>query len=109
MSVWKCPVCGTFMQHRGRCWSCTKGHTFDMARSGYVNLLPANRKHAKNPGDNAVMMRARRKFLDAGHYAPLRNALEQAALRYGRAGGVLLDAGCVCKAGSAARRSRLRA
>ena len=37
----------------GKCWSCAQGHTFDMARSGYVNLLPANRKHAKNPGDNA--------------------------------------------------------
>lgn len=49
MSVWKCPVCGSFMQHRGRCWSCTKGHSFDMAKSGYVNLLPANRKHAKIP------------------------------------------------------------
>ena len=94
MSVWKCPVCGSFMQHRGRAWSCSQGHSFDMAKSGYVNLLPANRKHAKNPGDNAVMMRARKRFLDAGHYAPLLQALEQAAVRYGRAGGVLLDAGC---------------
>lgn len=94
MSVWKCPVCGASMQHRNRCWSCSKGHSFDMARSGYVNLLPSNRKHAKNPGDNAVMMRARRRFLDAGHYAPLLHTLEQAAARYGRAGGVLLDAGC---------------
>lgn len=94
MSVWKCPVCDAMMQHRGRCWSCLKGHTFDMAKSGYVNLLPANRKHAKNPGDNAVMMRARRRFLDGGYYDILRQALEKAVVRYGRAGGVLLDAGC---------------
>ena len=94
MSVWKCPVCGSFMQHRGKSWSCAQGHNFDMAKSGYVNLLPVNRKHAKNPGDNAVMMRARKNFLDAGHYALLLQALEQAAVRYGRAGGVLLDAGC---------------
>ena len=40
------------------------------------------------------MMRARKKFLDAGHYAPLLQALEKAAVQYGRAGGVLLDAGC---------------
>ena len=64
MSVWKCPVCGSFMQHRGKSWSCAQGHNFDMAKSGYVNLLPVNRKHAKNPGDNAVMMRARKNFLD---------------------------------------------
>lgn len=50
MSVWKCPVCGSFMQHRGKSWSCAQGHNFDMAKSGYVNLLPVNRKHAKNPG-----------------------------------------------------------
>mgnify|MGYP005977955521 CR=1 FL=1 len=80
MSVWKCPVCGSFMQHRGRAWSCSQGHSFDMAKSGYVNLLPANRKHAKNPGDNAVMMRARKRFLDAGHYAPLLQALEQSEI-----------------------------
>ena len=40
MSVWKCPVCGSFMQHRGKSWSCAQGHNFDMAKSGYVNLLP---------------------------------------------------------------------
>ena len=39
-------------------------------------------------------MRARKSFLDKGHYAPLRDALERAVLRYGRSGGVLLDAGC---------------
>ena len=77
MSVWKCPVCGSFMQHRGKSWSCAQGHNFDMAKSGYVNLLPVNRKHAKNPGDNAVMMRARKNFLDAGHYALLLQALDQ--------------------------------
>lgn len=76
----------------GKSLELSQGHSFDMAKSGYVNLLPANRKHAKNPGDNAVMMRARKRFLDAGHYAPLLQALEQAAVRYGRAGGVLLDA-----------------
>lgn len=81
MSVWKCPVCGSFMQHRGKSWSCAQGHNFDMAKSGYVNLLPVNRKHAKNPGDNAVMMRARKNFLDAGHYALLLQALEQADLQ----------------------------
>ncbi|MCD8219527.1 MAG: hypothetical protein LUC50_04055 [Ruminococcus sp.] len=94
MSIWKCPVCDACMQHRGRAWSCTKGHSFDMAKSGYVNLLPSNRKHTKNPGDNAVMMRARRTFFDAGYHAPLLEMLQQVAVRYGKAGGVLFDAGC---------------
>lgn len=94
MSVWKCPVCDGFMQHREHCWSCNKGHSFDVARSGYVNLLPVQRKRSKNPGDNPLMMRARRSFLDKGFYQPLRQSLEEIVLRYGNAGGVLLDAGC---------------
>ncbi|MCD7959264.1 MAG: methyltransferase domain-containing protein [Ruminococcus sp.] len=94
MSVWRCPVCGAGLRHLTNRLVCEKGHSFDMARSGYVNLLPPNRKHARNPGDNALMIRARRAFLDAGHYSILRDALTQTAIRYGKAGGVLLDAGC---------------
>ena len=94
MSVWQCPVCGTGLHHLERSWVCGKGHSFDTSRSGYVNLLPSNRKHTRNPGDNAVMIRARRAFLDAGYYHVLREALNQAAVRYGKAGGVFLDAGC---------------
>ncbi len=94
MSVWMCPVCGAGMRHLAQSYVCEKGHVFDTARSGYVNLLPSNRKRTRNPGDNAVMIRARRAFLDAGHYHVLHEALNQAAVRYGRAGGVLMDVGC---------------
>ncbi len=94
MSVWQCPLCGKFMQRRENAWQCASGHTFDIARSGYVNLLPVSRKRAKNHGDNAVMIEARRHFLEVGYYAPLRDKLGEIAVENATPEGVLLDAGC---------------
>ena len=45
-------------------WLCLTGHSFDRAAAGYVNLLPANRKHSKDPGDDKDMVAARAAFLD---------------------------------------------
>jgi len=52
---------------------CGNGHSFDVARQGYVNLMMG---HAR-PGtaDTAEMVTARQAFLAAGHYAPLADAL----------------------------------
>ena len=66
-----CPVCQTPITTTEDGGVCRKGHRFDRARSGYMHLLPANRKHAKNPGDDKLMVDARRKFLDKGYYRPL--------------------------------------
>lgn len=48
-----------------------RGHSFDVARQGYVNLLTVNRKHSRSPGDSPVQVAARREFLNAGYYTPL--------------------------------------
>lgn len=63
---------------------------------GYVHLLPANRKHSQNPGDDKAMVAARSDFLDRGYYAPLRDALCKLALRSAgdRPAPALLDSGC---------------
>ena len=82
------------MARQERSLVCSAGHRFDYARSGYVNLLPVNRKHAKNPGDNAFMVQARRSFLRAGYYKPLCDRLCQVIRKWMPCQGVLLDAGC---------------
>lgn len=60
----------------GRGLVCPDGHTFDMAKQGYVNLLP-------NPGklssDTREMVDARAEFLAAGHYAPIAKSLAEVA------------------------------
>ena len=75
MSVWRCPICAASMQHEEHSLHCLNGHCFDLAKSGYVNLLPVQQKHTKQPGDNLQMVRARRDFLQAGYYQPFQQAL----------------------------------
>ena len=74
-----CPVCQTPITTTEDGGVCRKGHRFDRARSGYMHLLPANRKHAKNPGDDKLMVDAGRKFLDKGYYRPLADTVSRLA------------------------------
>ncbi|MBK5258367.1 MAG: methyltransferase domain-containing protein [Thermoanaerobaculia bacterium] len=48
---------------------CTNKHSFDIARSGYCNLLQPQDRRSKEPGDSRDAVAARRQFLDAGHGA----------------------------------------
>jgi 23S rRNA (guanine745-N1)-methyltransferase len=49
---------------------CERGHSFDVARSGYINLLQPQDRRAKSPGDSAEVVAARRRFLER-HAIPL--------------------------------------
>ena len=70
-----CPLCRLPLERGSSVWRCATNHCFDVAREGYVNLLPVQHKHSKQPGDDTEMVLARRAFLDAGHYQPLRDAV----------------------------------
>ncbi len=56
-------------------WQCENRHCFDVAKEGYVNLLLANQKNSKEPGDSKEMIAARIAFLNEGHFRPLLNSL----------------------------------
>ena len=58
-------------------YRCEAGHCFDIAREGYVNLLPVQQKKSLSPGDTIESLQARRRFLDGGFYQPLRDALTE--------------------------------
>lgn len=52
------------------------GHSFDVAKQGYVSLLAGvGRKH---DGDSAGMIQARETFLAGGHFAPFVEAVTEA-------------------------------
>lgn len=89
----RCPICAGAFTIEPRSWRCSSGHTFDVAREGYVNLLPVQHKRSREPGDTSQSLMARRAFLDAGHYAPLREALVS-MLSGGEHRSNLLDIGC---------------
>ncbi|WP_431933284.1 putative RNA methyltransferase [Micromonospora sp. RP3T] len=78
----RCPVCGEPLADATagttRALRCPRGHSFDTARQGYVNLLAGRAPHS---GDSAGMVAARADFLAAGHYDTVAAALAAAATR----------------------------
>ncbi len=93
-SLFICPVCGEPLGLEERRYACPAGHSFDVAKEGYVNLLPASQKHSKAPGDDKEMAAARTRFLEGGWYGPLREKLCKLTEENLPTGGVLVDAGC---------------
>ena len=91
-----CPVCQKPLIRNEGSFHCEKKHSFDCAKSGYVNLLDNTKKKTKFPGDNKLMAAARRDFLNRGYYAPLSDLLNETAARLlaGKSSPAVLDAGC---------------
>lgn len=91
-----CPLDGSALHNKGTSWQCSSGHSFDIARQGYVHLLPVQHKRSKHPGDNKDMVSARRRFLNAGFYQPIADALASAVFPENVSETCIscLDAGC---------------
>jgi 23S rRNA (guanine745-N1)-methyltransferase len=92
-----CPVrgCGAPLIRGDRAYTCPRGHSFDLARSGYCNLLQPQDSKSKEPGDPREAVLARRRFLEAGHGALLLEALRETVVDFeGSAVLDVLDVGC---------------
>lgn len=76
-----CPLDGNPLTSSGACWRCPSGHSFDVARQGYVHLLPVQKKRSLDPGDSKEMVAARQRFLNAGYYRPIAEAVNAAVLQ----------------------------
>ena len=84
VSLFICPLCQSPLQPADHTWRCDGSlnpkqttHPFDVARQGYVNLLPVQQKKSKAPGDSQQSIEARKRFLNAGHYQPLNDLICQ--------------------------------
>jgi 23S rRNA (guanine745-N1)-methyltransferase len=71
---------------------CRRGHSFDIARSGYLNLLQPQDRKARRPGDSAEALAARRRFLGSAAAAPLVGAIVD--LLTVSEGDAVLEVGC---------------
>ena len=69
--MWQCPLCQRALDTQSKTWRCAGNHSFDCAKSGYVNLLPVQNKRSLHPGDDKPMLLARRDFHQAQGYGPL--------------------------------------
>lgn len=95
-----CPLDGDPLSLKDASLICQNGHSFDLAKTGYVNLLPVQNKKSKDPGDSKAMVASRQSFLNSHAYQPIADTLndmikEQLNLNPESQNEVrLLDAGC---------------
>ena len=82
MMIFCCPACGSALEREDRALRCANGHSYDIARQGYVHLLPVKQMHAKIPGDTKQMVDARRVFLSGGYYDAFRDKLAELTDKY---------------------------
>ena len=89
-----CPVrdCHMALGRVERRVVCPRGHSFDVARSGYINLLQPQERRSKKPGDTVAAVAARRRLHDRGVTTPLLDGITEMLAAY--ADDVVLDAGC---------------
>ncbi|WP_438862631.1 putative RNA methyltransferase [Neptunicella sp.] len=93
--MWICPACQLPLTRHAQQWQCDNRHSYDIGKEGHVNLLLANQKNSKDPGDNKDMINARRAFLDGGYYQPLAQHLADLISQFSRQYELnVYDAGC---------------
>lgn len=80
------------LSHKVRRLFCDRGHSFDVARSGYINLLQPQDRRSNQPGDTSEAVAARRRLHDRGVTEPLLRGIEE--IMDASSGDVVLDAGC---------------
>ena len=92
MSSFICPVCHTGLLKTEKTYVCENGHSFDIAKKGYVNLLmsQAGGQH----GDDKTMIAARADFLGRGFYDELSANVCSLVLENAPQNARILDAGC---------------
>jgi 23S rRNA (guanine745-N1)-methyltransferase len=90
----QCPVrdCHLALLRKERRLFCERGHSFDVARSGYINLLQPQDRRSRQPGDTAAAVAARRRLHDRGVTEPLLRAI--AGFLNASSSDIVLDAGC---------------
>ena len=92
-----CSVRGCTLQlrRRDRSWTCDAGHAYDIARSGYVNLLQPQDRRSRVAGDSKAAIEARAALIEAGVGRTLIDALAVRAAALDRGDvPIVVDLGC---------------
>lgn len=83
--------CGADLEAGAKAWTCPRGHSFDVAKSGYVNLLQPQDRKSVDAGDSKDVVAARRRLFESGLMCPLTETLVELVAR---TTGSVLDLGC---------------
>ena len=87
MGILICPVCGNELSRDENRLCCKNGHSFDIAKEGYVNLLTGS-KSGNKTGDSKESARARHEFLQKGYFSFLKDEISK------KLNGTVLDICC---------------
>jgi 23S rRNA (guanine745-N1)-methyltransferase len=96
LSIINCPVCGGTLIRENKSLVCPHRHTFDIAKQGYVNLLPPGKEKNAHTGDEQVMVKAIVDFLSRGYYKNISDRLAELITEHipTDTDAVLCDMGC---------------
>jgi 23S rRNA (guanine745-N1)-methyltransferase len=86
----RCPVCQGGLSSASGALRCAAGHSFDLAKQGYANLLTGR---GPASADTPAMVAARAELLAAGHLGPVTTAVVRAARAAAGAHGLVVDVG----------------
>ena len=89
-----CPIDGSPLLFANHALSCSNGHQYDIGKPGYANLLSAQHKRSKAPGDSKEMVNARTAFLSGGFYDPIARDIAELIAAQTQNELTLVDAGC---------------
>jgi 23S rRNA (guanine745-N1)-methyltransferase len=87
-----CPICKTSLHRKDRSLICEKNHSYDFAKSGYINLLNPGKMNNARAGDSKEMISARTRFFESGCYEMIRQTLCEIVSSLSPS--VVVDAGC---------------
>jgi 23S rRNA (guanine745-N1)-methyltransferase len=86
--------CGAALAREGRALVCAKRHSFDIARSGYCNLLQPNDRRSLEAGDSKEHVAARTRVYEQGLLAPLVGELVHVSREHVKSRALALEVGC---------------
>jgi 23S rRNA (guanine745-N1)-methyltransferase len=88
--LFRCPVCRGELARIERRLACDQAHSFDLAKSGYVNLAPARRHASAGGGDTRLQLEHRARFLARGHFDAIADVIAEQA----SGAAAIVEAGC---------------
>lgn len=89
-----CPKCLQPLKKVEQGYTCCNRHQYDISKEGYVNLILANQKNSKQPGDPKESLQSRRMFLSKGYYEALSDELNHVIVPLLKENSTFFDAGC---------------
>lgn len=94
-SILACTVrnCGLPLERGERTFACPRGHAYDIARVGYVNLLQPQDRRSREAGDARAAVEARARLLAAGIGRGVLDAVVERAASLDLAGDAVVDLG----------------